>query len=77
MGHLKSNLVKDVKVNKKAFYRSITSKRKTRKNVIPLLSWVRNLVIKHKEKTYIFTVSLPQSFLVRSDFRILRSMRPV
>lgn len=31
MGHLKLNLVKDVKVNKKAFYRSTTSKRKTRK----------------------------------------------
>lgn len=59
MGHLKLNLVKDVKVNKKAFYRSTTSKRKTRKNVIPLLSWVRNLVIKHKEKpTYSLSLYL-------------------
>lgn len=65
------NLVKDVQGNKKVFYRSISSKRKTRKYVIPLLNWVRNLVIKHKEKT----LSLPQSFLVRSDFRFF--MRPV
>lgn len=77
IAHLKLNLVEDMKNNKKAFYRSITSKMKTRKNVILLLNWMRNLMIKHKEKTYIFTISLPQSFLVRSDLGILRSMSPV
>lgn len=48
--HLELNLVNEVKDNKKCFFEYINSKRKTRKNVGPLLNEVGALVVEDSEK---------------------------
>jgi len=48
--HLELNLERDVKDNKKGFFKYIRSKQKTRENVGPLLNEVRALVMEDTEK---------------------------
>jgi len=48
--HLELNLVRDVKDKKKRFFKYISSKRKTRDNVGPLLNEVGVLVMEDTEK---------------------------
>ena len=48
--HLELNLATNVKGNKKGFYRHISSKRKTRENVGPLLNGAGDRVTKGMEK---------------------------
>jgi len=48
--HLELNLARDVKDNKKGFFKYIGSKRKTRDNVGPLLNEVGVLVTEHTKK---------------------------
>jgi len=48
--HLEFSLVREVKCNKKGFFKYVSIKRKTRKNVSPLLSEVGNLVMEDTEK---------------------------
>jgi len=48
--HLELNLARDVKDNKKGFFNYISSKRKTRENVGPLLNKVGVLVTEDAEK---------------------------
>ena len=48
--HLQLNLARDVKNNKKGFFNYISSKRKTRDNVGPLLNEVGVLVTEDAEK---------------------------
>lgn len=55
--HLKLNLVKDMKGNKKGFYKYI-GKRKTRENMALLLNGTRNLVQKDMEKAEVVTAFL-------------------
>jgi len=49
-GHLEFNLARDVKNNKKGFFNYISSKRKARDNVGPLLNEVSVLVTEDAEK---------------------------
>ena len=49
--HLELNLARDVKDNKKGFFKCISRKRKTRVNVGPLLNEVGVLVMEDAEKT--------------------------
>ncbi|KAK4828211.1 hypothetical protein QYF61_024645 [Mycteria americana] len=53
---------RDVKYKKKGFYKYNSSKRKTRKNVGPLLSGAGDLVTKDVEKTGIFHVFFASDF---------------
>jgi len=48
--HMELNLAKDVKHNKKCFFKDISSKRKTRENVVPLLNDVSALMMESTEK---------------------------
>jgi len=48
--HLELNLASDVKDNKKGFFRYISSKRKTRDNVGPLLNKVGALLMEDADK---------------------------
>jgi len=48
--HLELNLARDVKDKKKGFFKYISSKRKTRENVRPLLNEVGVLVTEDAEK---------------------------
>ena len=55
---LELNLVKDVKGNKKSFYKYIRSKRKTRENMGLLLNGTRNLVQKDMEEAEVVNAFL-------------------
>jgi len=48
--HLELNLTRDVKINKKSFFKYISSKWKTRDNMGPLLNEVGVLVMEDAEK---------------------------
>lgn len=48
--HPESNLARDVKCSKRSFCRYISSNRKTKENVGPLLNGASTLVTKHAEK---------------------------
>ena len=55
-------MVKDVKGNKKGFYKYISSKRKARKNVVPLLNWHGDLVTKTMVQAEIFSAFFASIF---------------
>lgn len=57
------NLDRDVKGNKKSFYRYVLDKRKTRENVSPLWNEERNLVTQDMETSKLLYDILPQSAL--------------
>lgn len=54
--------MRDVKGNKKSFYRCIGSKRKTGKNVGPLLNGVENLVTKDAKQAEVLGVFFASVF---------------
>lgn len=54
--HLNLNLVKHVEGKEKGFYRYISRKTKTRKNVCPLLNWAGKLVTKDMENAFLTSV---------------------
>ena len=71
---LELNLVRDVKANKKDFYKHISSKRKTRENAGQLLNGTGVLVTKDIEKANILSTFSPQPLLVRPAFKNPRTM---
>ncbi|KAK4830239.1 hypothetical protein QYF61_009306 [Mycteria americana] len=66
--HLEFHLLRDVKDNKKSFYRYNSSKRKTKKNVGLLLNWTDNMATKTTEKTEVLKVFFKSVFTGRPAF---------
>ncbi|GAB0204864.1 mitochondrial enolase superfamily member 1 [Grus japonensis] len=64
--HLELNLARDVKDNKKGFFKSISSKRKTRENVGPLLNEVGALVTEDTEKTELLSAAFASIFTAKA-----------
>jgi len=71
--HLELKLARDVKNNKKGFFNSISSKRKARANVGPLLDEAGVLVTEDAEKAELLNAFLLQSSVPR---QALRNPRP-
>ncbi|GAB0204618.1 mitochondrial enolase superfamily member 1 [Grus japonensis] len=63
--HLELNLARDVKDNKKGFFKYISSKRKTRKNVGPLLNEVGALVMEDTEKVKLLNALFDSVFAAK------------
>lgn len=70
---MKLSLTRDIKDNKKGFYKYISGKKKTRENGRLLLNEVGDLVHKDMEK---FEVLRPHSFLQQPSLRKTRPWRP-
>lgn len=60
--HLELNLSRDVNSNKKGFHRDISSKRKTKENMAPLLNWAEGLVTKNTEVAEVLNVFFTSVF---------------
>jgi len=60
------NLAKDVKDNKKSFFKYISSKRKTRDNVGPLLNEAGALVTEDAEKTELLNAFFASVFSAKA-----------
>ena len=56
--HLEMNLARDVKGNKKGFFQYVSSKRKARENVRPLLNEVGALVMADADKAELLNAFL-------------------
>jgi len=67
--HLGLKLAKDIKDNKKDFCRYISSKRKTRENVGPLLNEVSALVMEDAEKAELLNAFIASVFSARLALR--------
>ncbi|GAB0183643.1 mitochondrial enolase superfamily member 1 [Grus japonensis] len=64
--HLELNLARDVKDNKKDFFKYISSKRKTRENVGPLLNEVGALVTEDTEKAELPNAAFASVFTAKA-----------
>jgi len=73
--HLELKLTRDVKNNKKGFFNYISSKRKARHNVGPLLNEAGVLVTEDAEKAELLMPSLLQSSVLRLALRNPRPWR--
>ena len=69
--HLELNLPRDVKDNKKGFFKCISSKQKTRKNMGLLLSEVGALVVEDTEKVLVTWEKRPTPASLQPPFRYL------
>ncbi|GAB0206830.1 hypothetical protein GRJ2_003148600 [Grus japonensis] len=65
--HLALNLARDVKDKKKGFFKYISSKRKTRENVGPLLNEVGALVMEDTEKAELLNAFFASVFTAKVD----------
>ncbi|GAB0184039.1 mitochondrial enolase superfamily member 1 [Grus japonensis] len=65
--HLELNLARDVKDNKKGFFKYISSKRKTRENVGPLLNEVGALVTEDTEKVELLNAFFASVFTAKAS----------
>ncbi|GAB0176369.1 mitochondrial enolase superfamily member 1 [Grus japonensis] len=65
--HLELNLARDVKDNKKGFFKYISSKRKTRENVGLLLNEVGALVTEDTEKAELLNVTFASVFIAKAS----------
>ncbi|XP_068809548.1 uncharacterized protein [Struthio camelus] len=65
--HLELNLARDVKDNKKGFFKYITSKRKTRENVGLLLNGAGALVTKDIEKAELLNAAFASGFTAKAS----------
>ena len=64
--HLELNLARDVKNNKKSFFKYISSKRKTRENVGLLLNKVGALVTEDTEKAALLNAFFASVFTAKA-----------
>jgi len=67
--HLELNLARDVKNNKKGCFRYISSKRKSRDNVGPLLNQAGALVMEDAEKTKLLNAYFASVFTAKAGPR--------
>jgi len=74
--HLESNMVTDMKGNKKSFSKFISRKRKTRENTGLVLNEAGGLVTKDMEKVKVVNAFFPWVFTVRLDLSNPRPLRP-
>ncbi|GAB0204057.1 hypothetical protein GRJ2_002871300 [Grus japonensis] len=65
--HLELNLARDVKDNKKGFFKYISNKRKTRENVGPLLNEVGALVTVDTEKAELVNAAFASVFTAKAS----------
>ncbi|GAB0204486.1 mitochondrial enolase superfamily member 1 [Grus japonensis] len=65
--HLELSLARDVKDNKKGFFKYISSKRKTRENVDPLLNEVGALMMEDTEKAELLNVFFASVFTAKAS----------
>ncbi|GAB0207209.1 mitochondrial enolase superfamily member 1 [Grus japonensis] len=65
--HLELNLARDVKDKKKGFFKYISSKRKTRENVGPLLNEVGALVMEDTEKAELLNAFFASVFTAKAS----------
>ncbi|PKU37244.1 rna-directed dna polymerase from mobile element jockey- hypothetical protein [Limosa lapponica baueri] len=63
--HLELDLVRDVKDNKKGFFKYLSSKRKTRENMGPLLNEVGALVMEDAEKLELLNAAFASVFTAK------------
>ncbi|KAG6935691.1 hypothetical protein G0U57_014642, partial [Chelydra serpentina] len=72
---LELQLARDVKSNKKSFYRYVSNKEEARKSVGPLLNWGGNLVTEDVKKTSVLNAFFASVFTdkVSSQAAALRS----
>lgn len=66
-----------MKSNEKGFCRDISSKRKARENVVPLLNGTRDLVMNEIKKAELLNVSFTLVFSGRTFFQESQPLRPV
>ena len=64
--HLQLNPARNVKDNKKGFFKYISSKRETRENVRPLLNEVGTLVTEHTEKAVLLNAFFTSAFSAKA-----------
>jgi len=64
--HLELNLARDVEDNKKGFFKYISSKRKTRENVGPLLDEMGALVTEEAEKAELLNAFFASVFTAKA-----------
>ncbi|GAB0178706.1 mitochondrial enolase superfamily member 1 [Grus japonensis] len=64
--HLELNLARNVKDNKKGFFKYISSKRKTKEDVVPLLNEVGALVTEDTEKVELLNVFFALVFTAKA-----------
>jgi len=64
--HLELNLTRDIRDNKKGFFKYISSKQKTKENVGPLLNEVGVLVTEDTEKAELLNAFLASVFTVKA-----------
>jgi len=72
--HLELNLARDVKNNKKSFFKYISSKRKTRENVGLLLNKVGALVTEDTEKAALLNAFFASVFTAKAGSRASQSL---
>ena len=65
--HLEVNLARDVKDNKKSYFKYISSKRKTRNNVGPLLNEVSDLMTENIEKAELLNAFVASVFSAKTS----------
>ncbi|GAB0208111.1 mitochondrial enolase superfamily member 1 [Grus japonensis] len=65
--HLELNVARDVKDNKKGFFKYISSKRKTRENVGPLPNEVGALVTEDTEKVELLNAAFASVFTAKAS----------
>jgi len=73
--HLELNLARDVKDNKQGFFKYISSKQKTRKNVGLLLNEVGGQVMADTEKAKLLNAFLASVLMLRPALRNPRPWR--
>jgi len=72
--HLELNLARDVKDNKKGFFKYINSKRKTKENVGPLLNEVGALVTENTEKAELWSTFFASVFTAKAGPQASQSL---
>ena len=72
--HLELNLVREVKDNKKGFFKYISRKRMTREDVGLLVSEVGVLVMKHTEKVELLNAIFASVFTAKAGPQVSQSL---
>ncbi|PKK34045.1 INO80 complex subunit C [Columba livia] len=72
--HLELNLAKDIKDNKKGFFKYISSKRKVRENVGPLLIGVGAMLMDDRKKAELLNAAFAAIFTAKTSPRVSQTL---